>query len=242
MKSSFLYSLFVCTALVPVYTSATSLEVRVADEKPVPLVEQQGPQVQGQPVANTTDGIDESFSRASKPCPPFCVSPLEIQDGVATVAELDVIKFRDNFVYEGKGMLVDTRTSDWYRKETIPGSVNIPFTVFEGPMDDSELAAVLEQLGAKKRNRVGVVMRTLEKAGLFNGDMKTDDWDYSDAKTLLLWCNGPWCDESPRAIRALISLGYPADRLFFYRGGMQMWQTLGLETIAPGDLSSYASK
>ena len=47
---------------------------------------------------------------------------------------------------------------------------------------------------ARASGKVGVVMRTLEKAGLFNGDKKTAVWDYSDAKTLLLWCNGPWCE------------------------------------------------
>jgi rhodanese-related sulfurtransferase len=58
----------------------------------------------------------------------------------------------------------------------------------------------------------------------------------------LLWCNGPWCGQSPRAIRALISLGYPAEKLYYYRGGMQMWQSLGLTTVLPSDVSTYASK
>jgi len=239
MKNPFYCSLFVCVALVPVYAAAANVEFGLAEDPAYPLVEQ------GDGLAMASDNadtIEESFSRTSKPCPPFCVNPLNIEHDVATVSELDVIKFRENIVFEGKGVLVDTRTSDWFGKETIPGSVNIPFTVFERPMDDPELVAVLERLGAKQRDRVGFFMRTLEKTGLFEGDMKTADWDYTDAKALLLWCNGPWCDQSPRAIRALIDLGYPADRIFYYRGGMQMWQTLGLETVAPADLSSYASK
>ena len=28
--------------------------------------------------------------------------------------------------------------------------------------------------------------------------------------------------------------GYPADRIFYYRGGMQSWQILGLTTIEGG--------
>ena len=28
----------------------------------------------------------------------------------------------------------------------------------------------------------------------------------------------------------------------YYRGGMQMWQSLGLSTVLPSDISSYASK
>ena len=242
MKNSLLFSLFVCASLVSAHASATSPEVRLGGDGTYPPAEQDDGQVNGQRAENAADTIDESFTRSSKPCPPFCVNPLNIQDGVATVGELDLIKFRETVVSDGKGVLIDSRTSDWHRKKTIPGSVNIPFTVFEKPVDDPELVAVLKQLGAKQRGRVGLVMRTLEKAGLFDGDRKTADWDYSDAKALLLWCNGPWCDQSPRAIRALVSLGYPADRLYYYRGGMQMWQTLGLETVVPADLSSYASK
>ncbi len=87
-----------------------------------------------------------------------------------------------------------------------------------------------------------LLMRSLEKVGLFSGDKKTDTWDFSEARQLLLWCNGPWCGQSPRAIRALISLGYPAEKLYYYRGGMQMWQSLGLSTVVPSELSTYASK
>ncbi|MGB5520728.1 MAG: hypothetical protein WBO73_20030, partial [Gammaproteobacteria bacterium] len=89
---------------------------------------------------------------------------------------------------------------------------------------------------------VNVVMRSLEKVGMFDGEQKTDTWDFSEAKQILLWCNGPWCGQSPRAIRALISLGYPAEKLYYYRGGMQMWQSLGLTTVLPSDTSTYASK
>lgn len=241
MRHSIFFSLFVCAALAPAHAMATSPEVRITEHQPDALAGHDAGPVQDRNIERDADTFDASFSRAAKPCPPFCVNPLEVKDGVATVGELDVINFRETALYEGEGVLIDTRTSDWYRKETIPGSVNIPFTVFERPADDPELVAVLKQLGAKQRGRVNVIMRTLEKAGLFDGDRKTADWDFSSASTLLLWCNGPWCDQSPRAIRALLDLGYPADKLSYYRGGMQMWQTLGLETVVPTDLSAYAS-
>ena len=58
-------------------------------------------------------------------------------------------------------------------------------------------------------------------------------YDFSEAKDLLLWCNGPWCDQSPRAINALIAEGYPPEKLRYYRGGMQLWKIFGLTTIQP---------
>lgn len=46
----------------------------------------------------------------------------------------------------------------------------------------------------------------------------------------ILFCNGPQCPQSPRAIRALIEAGFPPDKILYYRGGMHDWMTLGLPT------------
>ena len=65
------------------------------------------------------------------------------------------------------------------------------------------------------------------------GDLKNDTWDFTNAKKLVLWCNGMWCGQSPRAIKGLLGQGYPAHKLFYYRGGMQAWQSLGLTVTLP---------
>ena len=62
---------------------------------------------------------------------------------------------------------------------------------------------------------------------------KKGTWDFTSAKTILLYCNGAWCGQSPTAINALIELGYPKSKMKYYRGGMQSWQLLGLTTIVP---------
>jgi hypothetical protein len=48
-----------------------------------------------------------------------------------------------------------------------------------------------------------------------------------------MFCNGPWCDQSPRALKNLVLLGYPPHKLNYYRGGMQLWQLLGLTAVVP---------
>ena len=242
MKNSILLSVWILSALISAPTMAANLEVKISKDKQYSIVNHGNEMVKVQRIQDTSHVIDGSFAKTSRPCPPFCVNPMNIADGVATVAELEVIRFMETALRRGDGVMIDARTSSWHEKGTIPGSINIPFTVFEKPVDDPELAEVLERLGAKERDDVGVVMRSLEKIGLFDGGEKTDTWDFSDAKQLLLWCNGPWCGQSPRAIRALVSLGYPTDKLYYYRGGMQMWQSLGLTTVLPSDTSTYASK
>jgi rhodanese-related sulfurtransferase len=242
MKNSIFFSVLICAALVTMSSMAANLEVKITDDKPYSVVNHGNELVKVQRIQDTSHMIDGSFAKTSRPCPPFCVNPLNVADGVATVAELEVIRFMETAVHRGDGVLIDARTPSWHEKGTIPGSINIPFTVFEKPGDDPELAEVLERLGAKERDDVNAVMRSLEKIGLFSGDQKTDTWDFSEAKQLLLWCNGPWCGQSPRAIQALLSMGYPAEKLYYYRGGMQMWQSLGLTTVLPSDVSTYASK
>jgi rhodanese-related sulfurtransferase len=62
----------------------------------------------------------------------------------------------------------------------------------------------------------------VENEGVFN---------FSDAKTLVLYCNGMWCGQSPASIKTLLGFGYPSHKIKWYRGGMQSWSNLGLTTV-----------
>lgn len=103
-----------------------------------------------------------------------------------------------------EAVVVDSRTPDWFAGGTIPGAVNLPYMYV---VDE------LAQLGCEPD---------------FEG------WDCTDAKRVALFCNGIWCGQSPAAIRNMIEAGYPAERISYYRGGMQVWRLLGL-TVAGGE-------
>ncbi|MBE9564790.1 MAG: rhodanese-like domain-containing protein [Proteobacteria bacterium] len=227
--------ILVASATLAFNAQAKDVTVKITKDKSYSTVHDSGELIKISRIQDTSHVIDGSFAKTSRPCPPFCINPLSIDDRVKTVAELEVIKFMETVMYREDGVLIDARTPSWYKKGTIPGSINIPFTVFEKDTGDVELAEVFERLGAIERDDVNPVIRMVEKIGLFGGGQKTDQWDFSNAKELLLWCNGPWCGQSPRAIRALISAGYPTEKLYYYRGGMQMWQSLGLTTVMPKD-------
>lgn len=152
--------------------------------------------------------IDPSFAKTSRACPPFCIHPMSGGEGVETVGEIELIKFMEDYVEQGAGLLVDSRIPSWYQKGTIPGAVNIPFTAVEPTNEYRD--EILKALGAVK---------------------KTDSWNFSNAIDLLMFCNGPWCDQSPRAIQNLLEVGYPAEKIRYYRGGMQLWLLLGLSTV-----------
>lgn len=164
-------------------------------------------------IQDTDNKLDNSFAKTSRKCPPFCIHSMSAAPGVATIGELELLDFLLTEVRDGQGLVVDARTPAWYKKGTIPGSVNIPFTILTAGSDDPVLNKVLKALGAK-RDRYG-------------------NWNFGGAKQLLLFCNGAWCDQSPRAIKGLMRQGYPPEKLYYYRGGMQMWQLLGLTTVVP---------
>ncbi len=222
-------------ALLLAFASSASYAVDVKLDSVRDSVEtfHNGQVVKVERIQDTKHKITGSFAKTSRKCPPFCIQPTHVAPGVETVTEIDIFDFMETDLVKGSGVLVDARVPSWHKKGTIPGSINIPFTVFEGSPNDRQLVDALYTLGVRKRGEVGSMSRAIEKLGLLSGDRKNDDWDFTQAKTVILWCNGPWCGQSPRAIRGLLKLGYPADKIKYYRGGMQLWQILGLTTVEP---------
>jgi rhodanese-related sulfurtransferase len=157
--------------------------------------------------------IVADYALTSRPCPRFCIRPMKLAPGVETIGELEMI---DYLVAAGKPgsniLVIDSRTPDWVKKGTIPGSVNIPWTLLkEDTSDPLTIAGILEErFGAR------------DEDGL---------WNYSEVKTVVLYCNGMWCGQSPRNIMTMLKYGYPADKIKWYRGGMQNWTALGLTTV-----------
>ena len=237
MNKSLISCILAASVAVSFSVQAKEVAVKITKDKTYSTVHDGNELIKISRIQDTSHVIEGSFAKTSRPCPPFCINPMSIDARVKTVAELEVIKFMETVLYRGDGVLIDARTPSWHKKGTIPGSVNIPFTKFEKDATDFELSEIFESFGAVERDEVNPVLRMVEGFGLLDGNQKTDRWDFSEAKELLLWCNGPWCGQSPRAIHGLLKAGYPAEKLYYYRGGMQMWQSLGLTTIAPKDTS-----
>lgn len=163
-------------------------------------------------IQDTSHKISNSFAKTSRPCPPFCIQPINISSDIQTVGELELLSFLETKVNANNGLLVDARMPDWFTKSTIPGSINIPFTIFSEGLENPHTQKIIKLLGATENEGI---------------------WDFSNTRELVLFCNGPWCGQSPSAIKNLVELGYPAKHLYWYRGGMQSWQLLGLSVVTP---------
>lgn len=217
--------------------SALAVEVKLTPERDHLDVKTPKGVVRIERIQDQQHNIDEAWAKTSRRCPPFCSQPLYAAPGVTTVGEVELFEFIEQKVNTGKGLLIDARVPAWHKRGTIPGSINIPFNEFDRKPTDPALVSILESIGAKRRGQVGFVEHSWDKALKTVGvnTQRTGFWDFSESPDLLLWCNGPWCGQSPHAIRGLIELGFPTEKLYNYRGGMQMWQMFGLTVEIPED-------
>ena len=196
--------------------AAEDLAVKITPDLPSVDVMHNGKKVTIMRNQDQKATVDENFAKTSRKCPPFCINPMQLAPGVETLGELEVLDYLDKMSKGDKSILVvDSRTPDWVARGTIPGAVNIPWTKLApqkgaSPLDIADI--MTKQFGVK------------EQEGLF---------DYRDAKTLVLFCNGMWCGQSPNNIRTLLRFGYPAEKIKWYRGGMQNWANLGFTTVKP---------
>jgi rhodanese-related sulfurtransferase len=156
--------------------------------------------------------LNNSYMKTSRPCPPFCIQPFVSAKDVKTIGELELVRFMQQEISRNTGVLVDACMPKWYRQGTIPGSVNIPFSIFSKSHGDQYINKLFPLLAA-------------QKAG--------GTWDFSQAQTLVVFDNGPWCQQANLSIKNLLKLAYPADKILYYRGGMQYWQILGFTTLKP---------
>ncbi|MAD40920.1 MAG: sulfurtransferase [Arcobacter sp.] len=140
------------------------------------------------------------------------ISPIKFSPKIETYGEVEVLEFMDKASDNENMLLVDSRTVDWYLNQTIPSAINIPFIhLNKGQYPDDFLDAL---------DTIGV-------------EVTENGYDFTNAKELLLFCNGVWCGQSPLSMKNLISIGYPEEKLKWYRGGIQSWLSLGLPSIKP---------
>jgi rhodanese-related sulfurtransferase len=211
MKANFSSALLV---LILIYSTASMAEpVGITPSMSSVEVIHNGKPVTIERNQDNKNTIAADYALTSRPCPPFCIRPIKLAPGVETIGELELL---DYLVAAGKPdsdiLVIDSRTPDWVAKGTIPGSVNIPWTLLkEDTSNPITIAGILQ-------DRFGAVD-------------EEPFWDFSNVKTLVLFCNGMWCGQSPRNISTLLKYGYPAYKIKWYRGGMQNWQALGLTTV-----------
>lgn len=136
------------------------------------------------------------------------IFPMHIHEKIETYAEPEVLAFIEQMQKNNDMLLIDCRDEEWYDYRTIPGAINIHYLyLLKGDIFTEEYNNALATLGIK---------------GM------TKPYDFSQVKTILVFCNGAWCSQSPKMIQALMDLGYPPEKIKWYRGGMDDWLGLSM--------------
>lgn len=155
---------------------------------------------------------------AAKEVPPECkavfvtsvgqIQPISIHPDIETYGEMEVMHFFKEMQQDDSMILVDTRDKTWFDFRTIPGAVNMPHhDIVEADHFPEDFKRALMMMGIKKSK---------------------EGYDFSAAKTIVFFCNGAWCSQSPVMIKKLMTLGYPPQKMKWYRGGMHDWLTLSM--------------
>lgn len=163
------------------------------------------------------------FNQTARACPPFCVQPMVVAKDVETIGELEVLEYLNRSSHGDNSVLVvDSRTPEWIQRGIIPGSVNIPWNKID--LDSTGTFAIESESKIFKDILTQQFAVRISQEGTY---------DFRNAKTLVMYCNGSWCHQSSTNILTLLKLGYPAYKLKWYRGGMQSWVSVGLSTVKP---------
>ncbi len=210
ISSKLLPGFFLLCSMLP---AAEQRVVNLKEGLPYVDVDVNGKNIRIERIQNTAHKLSNSYTRTSRPTPPFFVQPFTPIPGIETVSELDLIDFLKVYVSENRGVLIDARMPGWYRNGTIPGALNLPFTIMKSDPDAPVVTQVFTLFGAKKG---------------------ADGWHFDRAQTLMIFDNGPWCQQGVTLMKHLTRLGYPKEKIRYYRGGMQFWQILGITTYKPG--------
>ena len=211
------YFVILTTFLLTISAPAASdndLDVNINNEISFVDVKHNGKEIRVQRNQSLNNLVNPEYAKTSRKCPPFCIQPYSLGNGVETIGELELLDYlKKSSAGDNSILIIDSRTEDWDKKGTIPGTVNIPWTLLkpEAGADPFGIAEILEK-----------------KFGALNIEGL---WNFSNAKTLILFCNGMWCGQSPSSIKTLLRFGYPAEKLKWYRGGMQDWEILGLTVV-----------
>ena len=136
------------------------------------------------------------------------IQPIQLHPKIETFGELETLHYLKQMQNDPNKLLVDTRLENWYQYRTIPGAINIPYNHISHnksfPEEFKEALAIL------------------------NVEEKKEKYDFSRAKTIALFCNGSWCSQSSTMIKHLLKMGYPPEKIKWYRGGMHDWLMLNM--------------
>lgn len=195
----------VCILMIGLYAGQYD-KVKIAPDISYIYVYHKGKAVKVHRIQDTKNKLTGEYAKTYRPGQ--YIQPVKIDDTIKTIGEVELIDFMQKKVNKKRGLIIDVRSRQAYADEAIPSAVNIPLEVLDSPEAASK---IFHALGMQKK--------------------RDGSWDGSQAMDLIIYCHGLWCRKSVDFINRLVSYGYPAKKILYYRGGFQMWKILGFTTV-----------
>lgn len=195
-----------------VLTAASTLyagqydKVKITPDMSYVYVYHKGKAVKVHRIQDTKQKLTGEYAKTYRPG--TYIQPINLKNGVQTIGEVEVLRFIKEKVNKKKGVLIDVRDREHYKKESIPSAVNIPAKIRQ---NDIAMNKILKSLGVKQHS--------------------DGTWNTDRAMELVIYCDGLWCKKSTEMIETLLKRGYPSEKISYYRGGFQMWKILGFTTV-----------
>jgi len=209
MKKLLVLSLFTTLFFVE-HAQCDDYLIKITSKLSHVITNDSGQEVKINRIQDVKNKLTDDFTKTSRECPPFCIQPTKIDKNVQNIAELELLDFVSKKVASHEGILIDTRLHSWFELETIPSAINLPFSVIESA-SKAKVKRIFQILGMK---------------------VKSDgSWDFSKVKELVIFDNGVWCAQVNHFLPNMLKYNYPADKIFYYRAGLQGWKLVGLTTI-----------
>ncbi len=181
-------------------------EVKITPEMAYIYVYHKGKAVKVHRIQDTKHKLTGEYAKQYRPGQD--IQPIKMHKDIQTIGEVELLHFMKTKGNAKTGLLIDIRPKKSYQQESIPSAVNIPAKIKD---DKVKLEKILKVLGAKRSD---------------DGSLDT-----SKVMQVTIYCNGLWCDKAPAFIKTFLELGYPAEKMLYYRGGFQMWKILGFTTV-----------
>jgi len=190
--------------------------VKITSDIPYVMTKDSGQDIKIQRIQDTDNRLTDDYTKTSRACPPFCIQPTKVAEGIRNVEEVELVNFMKTKIPNKKGILIDARLKSWYEIETIPSAINIPFPVIKNA-SKVKAERIFKLLGMK---------------------IKADGTrDFSEAKEIVVFCNGVWCEQTKNFIEGMLKHNYPKEKLSYYRSGFQGWKLLGLTTVVHKEIN-----
>ena len=115
--------------ILPVVFAASLSSIALAENKPVGItpdimsvsVKHNGQTVEIKRNQDNGNTVIDAFAKTSRPCPPFCIQPMTLAEGVETLGEVEVLD------YAAKMSAGDEPASCWWILAPRTGSPREPY-------------------------------------------------------------------------------------------------------------------